>query len=154
MNNPTIIKVKRDLLKVPTHVATFIFEKVGYIESVKDYNAEIDRLKQGRHLYKSKYGYMFEREIKNPSGCYLIFEKGKEQPSYVGKTIDIAQRFKNHICCSHFEDCTKNGEKLDVFFCSDWEPLVEEEKGYLTPGRIEAIIIGYLWHKDLWNCFN
>ncbi len=153
MSEWNIKKVKDGSLKVSTHVGTFVFEKVGYIESVKDYNAEIDRQGHGRHLCKSKYAYMFDRnkEILNPAGCYMIFEKGKEKPSYIGKTQDITLRFRNHICCSYFENCTKNGEKLDIFFCPSRK--YSSKRDEFSAGDIEALMIGYLWHKGLWNRF-
>ena len=148
-----IIKIQDDLLAVPTHVATFIFKKVGYIESVEYYNTKIKEKGKGCILRKAKYGYDINDKFKGMAGCFMFFEAGKDKPSYIGKTMDIAQRFRSHICGSKFEECTKCGEKLDVFFCSDWKPLEGEEKVDFTPGQIEAIMIGYNWHKGLWNFY-
>lgn len=146
-NMMKIIKKNNTSLKIQTHAKHFIFQKAGYILSKKEYNAELERkkTKYRRKLYKSSYAYEIEYTGKESAGCYLIFESDKEKPSYIGKTTDINLRFRNHLCANHFENATKNGRRLEIFFC----PASKE----FSAGQIEALMIGYLWHKDLWNRF-
>lgn len=137
---------REDNKKVSTHVGDFVFEKIGYIQSKEAYNAEIVKEKKGRKLYKSSYAYVFGDKLLPPAGCYMIYEPNKRAPSYIGKTIDVYTRFKCHLCYKHFEEATKNGKKLDIFFCP--------ASNKFNAGQIEALMIGYLWHAGLWNRFS
>lgn len=133
-------------LKISTHVGDFFFEKIGYIQSKEAYNAEIEKKGHGRKLYKSSYAYVFNKDISSPAGCYMIFEQNKKRPSYIGKTTDVRTRFRCHLCYKRFEEATINGRKLNIFFCPTSKKF--------SAGAIEALTIGYLWHRDLWNRFN
>ncbi|MDR1694259.1 MAG: GIY-YIG nuclease family protein [Lactobacillaceae bacterium] len=148
-----------DKIIVKTHVGIFTFNKIGEILSKEDYNQLVDVEKKKdvvspdwrycRHI-KSTYGWVIDKKPESVIGCYMLFtDKGLEMltPNYIGKTIDINSRFRTHCCSSDFENCVckDKKERLYIFFC--------EKTPNCKEGAIEALMIGYNWHSDLWNRF-
>lgn len=156
-------KVRRIIYKdekflVNTHAGEFEFSRIGELLSSEEYNEWLEKEKlinpkclRWKRVGKRKWAWIIDTD-KFSKGCYMLFTdaalKEKEpKPNYIGKTKDITTRFGTHCASLDFEKCIcLEGKKLHIYFC--------EETNNCRYGDIEALMIGYNWHKDLYNVFN